>query len=106
MGHESLYCRIRSRIQFIRCVAKRFATIMVEMADRLARTIEPDFTGIPESLMAHALETFGDLVKARSWLATPNPALNNAQPLELAHTARGAEQVDEILTRIDYGIFS
>ncbi len=79
---------------------------MMDMADRLARTIEPDFTAVPNALMAHAVDTFGDPAKARSWLVTPNPALNNAQPVELAHTSEGAAQVEEVLTRIDYGIFS
>ncbi len=56
--------------------------------------------------MNHALDTFGDRAKALSWLATPNPALNDAQPVDLVQTSKGAEQVEEILTRIDYGIFS
>lgn len=76
------------------------------MADQLTHTKEPDFESIPPALMAHALDTFGDPVKARAWLATPNPVLSNAQPMEIAKTPEGAAQVDEVLTRIDYGIFS
>lgn len=56
--------------------------------------------------MAHALDTFGSKEKARSWLATPNPSLSDQRPIELARTIEGAERVDEVLTRIDYGIFS
>ena len=81
-------------------------TIMYVVADHLARAVEADFEGIPRALMAHAVDTFGDPVKARAWLTTPNPVLSNVQPLELAYTSEGAAQVDEVLTRIDYGIFS
>jgi hypothetical protein len=40
------------------------------------------------------------------WLTTPNPVLCNLQPIEIANTSEGAAQVEEVLTRIDYGIFS
>lgn len=76
------------------------------MADQLARYTEPDFGGIPSTLMAHAVETFGNPVKAKAWLTTPNPVLSNEQPIELAQTAEGAARVEEVLIRIDYGIFS
>ena len=60
----------------------------------------------PDRIDAHALDTFGDPAKARAWLTTPNPVLRNVQPIEVARTSEGAAQVDEVLTRIDYGIFS
>jgi putative toxin-antitoxin system antitoxin component (TIGR02293 family) len=67
---------------------------------------EPDFSVLPRVLMAHALDTFGDERKARSWLTTPNPVLDDREPFDLAQTPEGARRVEEILTRIDYGIFS
>jgi putative toxin-antitoxin system antitoxin component (TIGR02293 family) len=76
------------------------------MAERLARQLGPDFSVVPHALMAHALDTFGDKTKALSWLASPNPALDNAQPLELLGLPGGTERVEEVLTRIDYGIYS
>ena len=74
--------------------------------NQLTQTSEPDFQSIPPALMAHAVDTFGDTRKARAWLTTPNPVLRNAQPIEIAKTSAGAAEVDEVLTRIDYGIFS
>lgn len=56
--------------------------------------------------MAHAVDTFGDPMKARAWLTTPNPVLSNLQPIEIARTSDGLARVEEVLTRIDYGIFS
>lgn len=74
--------------------------------DQLVRRTEPDFESIPPALMAHAVDTFGDPAKARAWLTTPNPVLSNLQPIEIANTSKGAAQVEEVLTHIDYGIFS
>lgn len=67
---------------------------------------DPNFGLIPEALMVHATETFGDTQKARSWMATPNRALGNRRPVDLIGSDEGCQQVDEILGRIDHGIFS
>lgn len=75
------------------------------MADQLIRKAALDFDRIPRALMAHAVDTFGDPVKARAWLTTPNPVLSNLPPLEMATTSEGIARVEEVLTRIDYGIF-
>ena len=74
--------------------------------DQLVRRKEPDFESIPPALMSHAADTFGDPAKARDWLTTPNPVFGNLPPLEIANTSEGIARVQELLTRIDYGIFS
>jgi putative toxin-antitoxin system antitoxin component (TIGR02293 family) len=79
---------------------------MEHMARILEIVPEPDFNALPPSVMAHALDTFGEEKKAKSWLTTPNPVLDNQEPLQLARTADGARRVEEVLTRIDYGMFS
>lgn len=72
-----------------------------------ASTMAPDPYGlVPEALMVHAVETFGDSQKAKAWLATPNRALGQRRPLDLMGDSEGCRQVDEILGRIDHGIFS
>ena len=55
---------------------------------------------------AHAIETIGDDEKAGRWLTKPNRALMGKIPLELLDTPIGASQVDEILGRIDHGLYS
>ena len=65
-----------------------------------------DFASVPKALMAHALDTFGDAQRARSWFSTPNAALDDQPPILLARTAEGARHIEEVLTRIDYGMFS
>ncbi len=55
---------------------------------------------------AQAVEVLGDLDRARIWLKTPNRALGGEQPLGLLDTDIGARQVEEVLMRVNYGVFS
>ena len=55
---------------------------------------------------ARALEVFENDASARNWLKRPNRALGGAVPLEMLDTDAGTEQVDEVLTRIEYGVYS
>ena len=53
-----------------------------------------------------AEEVFEDRENAREWLRDPNPALNMETPLGLLDTDIGARRVEEILMRIEYGVYS
>jgi len=55
---------------------------------------------------ARALEVFEDENTARKWLNRPNRALGGTVPVEILDTDAGTEQVDEVLTRIEYGVYS
>lgn len=57
-------------------------------------------------VVAHAVEVFEDEEAAQRWLGKPNRALGGRTPLHLLDTDAGVTHVDEVLTRIDYGIFS
>jgi putative toxin-antitoxin system antitoxin component (TIGR02293 family) len=57
-------------------------------------------------IAARAEEVFEDPQVARNWLKRPNRALVGEIPLELLDTETGAQQVDGILTRIEYGVYS
>lgn len=52
------------------------------------------------------LEVFENDETSRKWLKRPNRALGGAVPLEMLDTDAGTEQVDELLTRIEYGVYS
>lgn len=56
--------------------------------------------------VSQAVEVLGSIEKARVWLKTPNRALDREIPLDLLDTEIGARQVEEVLLRINYGIFS
>lgn len=53
-----------------------------------------------------ACEVFGDEEKAVLWLNRPNTVLGGSSPLPLLHTRFGAEEVMDVLTRIEYGVYS
>jgi putative toxin-antitoxin system antitoxin component (TIGR02293 family) len=57
-------------------------------------------------LLEHATDVFGDVDKARAWLKHPQYGLGGAVPLDYAETEIGAREVDNLLGRIDYGVYS
>ena len=67
-----------------------------EQSDRVARTA---------ATVAFAERVFGNLEAAREWLLTPNPALNGEIPLSLLRTGSGADVVENVLIRIEDGVY-
>ena len=57
-------------------------------------------------LMGKALEVFEGEVPARSWLNSPQVGLGGAVPLDYAETELGAREVEDLLSRIEYGVYS
>ena len=55
---------------------------------------------------SHAEDVFESRESALDWLKSPNRALGGAAPLELLDTDAGTVMVDDVLTRIDYGVYS
>jgi putative toxin-antitoxin system antitoxin component (TIGR02293 family) len=55
---------------------------------------------------AQAVDVLGSREKAGRWLRHPNRALGGETPLSLVDTDAGARQVEEILGRIEHGVYS
>ncbi len=55
---------------------------------------------------ASAEDVLEDRDNAGRWLQKPNRALGGVAPLDLLNSDLGAEQVETILVRIDYGVYS
>jgi len=55
---------------------------------------------------ADAVEMIGDEARAVQWLLTPNRALDGERPLDRLDTDVGAREVEDILGRIAYGVYS
>ncbi|MGA8731707.1 MAG: antitoxin Xre/MbcA/ParS toxin-binding domain-containing protein [Terracidiphilus sp.] len=53
-----------------------------------------------------AAETLGDETKAAEWLKTPNRALRGGRPLDQLDTDPGVREVEDVLGRIAYGVYS
>ena len=67
---------------------------------------ESDRTVRLAQVFATAVETLGNGEKAASWLKTPNRALRGGRPLDQLDTDPGVREVEEILGRIAYGVYS
>ncbi|WP_068301917.1 antitoxin Xre/MbcA/ParS toxin-binding domain-containing protein [Pararhodobacter sp. CCB-MM2] len=57
-------------------------------------------------IVARATEVLGSQDEAVAWLQRPAPALDQRRPIELLGTAAGVELVEDLLTRLDYGVYS
>jgi putative toxin-antitoxin system antitoxin component (TIGR02293 family) len=57
-------------------------------------------------LFGQAVETMESEEAARRWLSSPQVGLGGAVPLDYAETETGAREVEDLLTRIEYGVVS
>jgi putative toxin-antitoxin system antitoxin component (TIGR02293 family) len=57
-------------------------------------------------LMSKAIAVFENEEEARLWLASPQFGLGGAVPLGYAETEAGAREVDDLLGRIEFGVYS
>ncbi|WP_168183916.1 type II RES/Xre toxin-antitoxin system antitoxin [Methylocaldum sp. SAD2] len=57
-------------------------------------------------VLAHAERVLGIRGKAAEWLHRPNRALHGSVPVDLLDTDIGATQVDDVLGRLEHGVFS
>ena len=59
------------------------------------------------AVLAKAQNLFeGDRAAALSWLTAPNRALGDERPLDVARTEVGAREVEELIGRLEHGVFS
>ena len=57
-------------------------------------------------VVEHALDVFEDEEKVKVWLNSPIGALNYSKPIDLFYLPTGLRMVDNILGRIEYGVYS
>ena len=57
-------------------------------------------------LMGKAVEVMESEENARRWLLSPQVGLGGAVPLNFAETEVGAREVEDLLGRIEYGVYS
>jgi putative toxin-antitoxin system antitoxin component (TIGR02293 family) len=86
-------------------IPQRTLTRRVAQGSRLT-VAESDRTMRFARIFAHAVEMIGDEEKAVEWLRTPNRALNGERPVDALDTDPGSRDVEDILGRIAYGVYS
>jgi putative toxin-antitoxin system antitoxin component (TIGR02293 family) len=58
-------------------------------------------------VLRKAVELFeGDRAGAMKWLQMPQPALEGLKPLDVAKLAGGAGQVEDLIGRLEHGVFT
>jgi putative toxin-antitoxin system antitoxin component (TIGR02293 family) len=57
-------------------------------------------------LLGKAIEVMESKENARQWLSAPQLGLGGAVPLEYAETEVGAREVEDLLGRIEHGVYS
>lgn len=58
------------------------------------------------ALLERARQVFGDETEAADWLTHENLALGHATPLRMADTELGAREVEDLLGRLEHGVYS
>lgn len=76
---------------------KRAGTLSPEEGDHVLRLA---------ALLERATRLFEDEADAADWLRSPNVALGGIAPLAFADTELGAREVDDLLGRIEHGVYS
>ena len=71
--------------------------LTLDEADGIARLLR---------VIAAARKLFENDDRADQWLRSPNPALSGAVPIRLARTDVGGRAVEQVLGRLEYGIYS
>jgi Protein of unknown function (DUF2384) len=56
-------------------------------------------------LYQHGEAVFENIVHFQTWLERPNAALSQQRPIDLIATEEGAKEVDDLLTRLEYGVY-
>jgi putative toxin-antitoxin system antitoxin component (TIGR02293 family) len=67
---------------------------------------ESDRTVRLAQVYSTAVDTLGNGDKAAAWLKTPNRALRGGRPLDQMDTDPGVREVENVLGRIAYGVYS
>jgi hypothetical protein len=73
------------------------ARLTPEQSDVVIRTAQT---------LVKAIDVLGDREKAAHWLTTANRALGGEIPISLLDTSAGAHEVETVLERIEFGVYS
>ena len=94
----------------------RFATILGSSERKWARLrsdspkallgpVESDRLLRLRAVLDHAAQIFDSVNDAKTWFSLPNHALSEDTPLSLMDTDAGVREVDDVLTRLEFGVF-
>ena len=77
--------------------------------DTPAKTLSSEQSGRAwkfAEILSKATEILGDQQAAENWLVTPAIGLEQRRPIDLLATPAGTRLVEELLIRMDYGVYA
>ena len=108
------HAEVRQSATLLELTIRELATLLSMNERTLARRlvsgslnkVESERLLLLNALAAHGLRVFEDQEKFNRWLRRPLDILDAQSPLQLLDTATGFQVVDQILGRIEYGVYS
>ena len=98
---------LRERVQKLEDEARQRRLCGPAREDSLPPNIErADVSERWQQIITRAEEVFGNPEKAHRWLRKPNRALGGRVPVDLVASENGTRDVETILGRIEYGVYS
>jgi len=88
-----------------RTFARRLGAKPAEKAIPLTK-VQSERLLLLNAVAAHGLAVFEDQGKFNRWLRRPLTMLQDQSPLQLLDTATGFRLIDQLLGRIEYGVYS
>ncbi len=88
------------------CSERKWSRARAGAPDALLSPTESDRLLRTRRVLDHARIVFDDDGDTAAWLSTPNHALSGESPLSLMDTDAGVHVVDEVLTRIEFGVYA
>lgn len=97
LGNAALAQKLGIPLRTLTRRVSQQARLTVTESDRMVRLAR---------VYAQAREMIGDATRAAAWLRTPNRALGGERPLDQLDTEVGAREVEDLLGRIAFGVYS
>ena len=84
---------------------RKWSRVCSEAPEAILSPVESDRLMRAWRIFEHAKAVFEDDKGVAAWFAAPNPALFGETPLSMLDTDAGVHEVDNILTRLEFGVY-
>ena len=84
---------------------RKWSRVRMEAPEAVLSPVESDRLVRAWQVFEHAKAVFEDDKSVAAWFAAPNPALCGEAPLSMLDTDAGVHEVDNILARLEFGVY-
>lgn len=104
---------VKESLQLTEAELAQSLGVSAKTLQRIAREDEPHLTAAMSDrlyriarIMAFAQEVFENTERAYTWLREPQRGLGNRTPFSLLESEAGAREVEDLLGRLEYGVYT